>query len=87
MFTDLFQYAQVTVTGLETINLVYCKTFHGFVSVLNSFFWPFMFCFKNSGLEYNGSVQSRFFVFYFFYAFLTLEMLASLFPLIPKESA
>ncbi len=33
VFTDLFQYAQVTVTGLETIDLVYCKTY-GFVSVL-----------------------------------------------------
>ncbi len=34
VFTDLFQYAQVTVTGLETIDLVYCKTFYEFVSVL-----------------------------------------------------
>lgn len=37
-----------------------------------------MFCFKNSGLEYNGFVYSLFFVLYFLNAFLTLELLTSL---------
>lgn len=35
----------------------------------NLFFWPFIFCFKNSGLEYHSSVQSQLVFFYkrFFY--------------------
>lgn len=83
MFTDLFQYAQMTVTGLETINLVYCKTFYGFRQCFELCFCLLCFVLKTQDLN-TMALFIQFFIF--INVFLTLELLTSLFPLIPTES-